>query len=237
VSIESAVRRPKPGGIDLQAFLGNLPMFSEMSREELDRIAAFTFPSYVAKGEAVFHAGDPCTGFHIVIYGQVKLGFNSPQGGEKVIEIIGPGQSFGEALMFLEKPYIVFARSLHDTMLLHVAKHCVFSELTRDPAFSRKMLSGLSRRLHGLVKDVEAYSLRSSAERVIGYLLRDEESPAEVELTAGKSVVASRLNMTPEHFSRVLHELSSAGLIEVEGRTVRILDLGGLRGYGISQVS
>ena len=50
-------------------------------------------------------------------------------------------------------------------------------------------------------------------------------------------MVASRLNMTPEHFSRVLHELSAAGLIEVDGRTVRILDLEGLRGYGISQVS
>jgi len=45
-------------------------------------------------------------------------------------------------------------------------------------------------------------------------------------------VVASRLNMTPEHFSRVLHELSSAGLIEVDGRTVRIIDLEGLRGFG-----
>ncbi len=109
----------------------------------------------------------------------------------------------------------------------------LFSELERDPAFSRKMLSGLSRRLHGLVKDVEAYSLRSSAERVIGYLLRDDETPAEVQLSAGKSVVASRLNMTPEHFSRVLHELSAAGLIEVDGRTVRILDLEGLRGYRV----
>ena len=218
---------------NVPAILGKLPMFSEMNAGELDRIATFTLPSRIAKGEAVFHAGDPCTGFHIVVYGQVKLGFHSPQGGEKVVEIIGPGQSFGEALMFLEKPYIVFARSLADTMLLHVAKQCVFSELERDPAFSRKMLSGLSRRLHGLVKDVEAYSLRSSAERVIGYLLRDEDAPAQVELSAGKSVVASRLNMTPEHFSRVLHELQASGLIEVDGRTVRILDLQGLRGYRV----
>ncbi len=53
-----------------------------------------------------------------------------------------------------------------------------------------------------------------------------------MELSAGKSVVASRLNMTPEHFSRVLHELQSAGLIEVDGRMVRILDVERLRGYG-----
>jgi CRP-like cAMP-binding protein len=221
---------PSPGNV--QSILGKLPMFSMMSAGEIERIAAHTLPSRYAKGEAVFHAGDPCTGFWLVVYGQVKLGFHSPSGGEKVVEIMGPGQSFGEALMFLEKPYIVFAKALADTLLLHVARHCVFSEIERDPAFARKMLSGLSRRLHGLVMDVEAYSLRSSAERVIGYLLRDEDAPAEVELSAGKSVVASRLNMTPEHFSRVLHDLSAAGLIEVDGKRVRILDADGLRRYG-----
>ena len=233
MSTPIAFGRPKPAAGNVPAILGNLPMFSAMNADEIGRVAAHTLPSRYSKGETVFHAGDPCTGFHIVVYGQVKLGFHSPQGGEKVVEIISPGQSFGEALMFLDKPYIVYAQALADTMLLHVAKHCVFTEIERDPAFARKMLSGLSRRLHSLVQDVEAYSLRSSAERVIGYLLRDEEAPAEVELSAGKSVVASRLNMTPEHFSRVLHELSAAGLIAVEGKTVRILNAEGLRSYRV----
>ena len=152
-----------------------------------------------------------------------------------MVEIIRPGQSFGEALMFLEQPYIVFAQALSDTMLLHVAKHAVFEELARDPGFARHMLSGLSRRLHDLVRDVEAYTLRSGQERVIGYLLADPASiaggsePVEVHLSAGKSVIASRLNMTPEHFSRILHELSAAGLIEVNGPMVRIPDLARLR--------
>jgi CRP-like cAMP-binding protein len=165
----------------------------------------------------------------------VKLGFTSPQGAEKVVEIIGPGQSFGEALMFLEKPYIVFARALEDCMLLHISKRVMFEELRREPEFARKVISGLARRLHGLVKDVEAYTLRSGAERVIGYLLRDAPSNGggnvtTITLNAGKSVIASRLNMTPEHFSRILHELQSDGLIEVNGRSIRIPDLARLSG-------
>ena len=56
------------------------------------------------------------------------------------------------------------------------------------------------------------------------------EPQPKVELSAGKSVIASRLNMTPEHFSRILHDLSAAGLIAVEGRSVRVLDLERLRG-------
>jgi len=221
--------------IKIQAFLANLPMFSEMRAEELDRIAAATLPVYAAKGEAVCQTGDPCTGFHVVVYGEVKLGFTSPQGVEKVVEIVRPGQSFGEALMFLDKPYIVYAQALADSMLLHVSKQTVLDELARDPSFARRMLSGLSRRLHGLVRDVEAYTLRSSHERVIGYLLAETPDgaaggAAEVRLTPGKSVIASRLNMTPEHFSRILHDLAASGLIEVDGRLVRIRDLARLRG-------
>jgi CRP-like cAMP-binding protein len=228
----------KPLQIKTQAFLANLPMFSEMSAEEIDRIAAATLPVHVAKGESVFNTGDACVGFHIVVYGQVKLGFTSPQGIEKVVEIVSPGQSFGEALMFLDKPYIVFAQALSDAMLLHVAKHAVLEELARDPQFARRMISGLARRLHGLVRDVEAYTLRSGQERVIGYLLADvadstgNGKPVEVHLTPGKSVIASRLNMTPEHFSRILHDLAASGLIEMNGRSVRIPDLERLRRGG-----
>jgi CRP-like cAMP-binding protein len=97
------------------------------------------------------------------------------------------------------------------------------------------MLAGLARRVHSLVRDVEAYSLRSGQERVIGYLLADAADvsvngkPVEVHLTPGKSVLASRLNMTPEHFSRILHDLNAAGLIEMNGRAIRIPDLERLR--------
>ncbi len=228
-------RRGRQPTIKVQAFLANLPMFSEMSPTELDRVAGGTQVHHVAKGETVFRTGDACVGFHVVVYGQVKLGFTSPQGVEKVVEIIRPGSSFGEALMFLDKPYIVFAQALADSLLLHVAKRTVLEELEREPGFARRMLSGLSRKLHGLVRDVEAYTLRSGAERVIGYLLRDvsdglSEGSVEVSLSPGKSVIASRLNMTPEHFSRILHELGNDGRIEIHGRMVRIPDLGRLRG-------
>ncbi|MBM4219868.1 MAG: cyclic nucleotide-binding domain-containing protein [Gammaproteobacteria bacterium] len=234
--MDAPARKQRHPAIKVQAFLAKLPMFSEMSADEVDRVALATLPQYFDKGQAIVQTGDPCTGFHVVVYGQVKLGFTSPQGIEKVVEIVRPGQSFGEALMFLEKPYIVFAEALADTMLLHVAKHAVFDELARDPGFARRMLSGLARRLHGLVRDVEGYTLRSGQERIIGYLLADvpedrSSGPATVYLSAGKSVVASRLNMTPEHFSRILHDLADAGLIEINAREVRIPDLARLRGH------
>lgn len=226
--------RPK---ITTQAFLSSLPLFKELGPTELARIAAGTTEMHVSRGEIIFNRGDPCVGFHLVVYGQVKLAFISPQGGEKVVEIIAPGFSFGEALMFMGTPYIVMAQTLSDSLLLHVSQKVVFDEIEREPAFARKMLAGLSRRLHGLIGDVASYSLQSGTERVIGYLLRQDEPRAEANdpyvlaLPTSKAVVASRLNVTPEHFSRILHELTTKGLINVDGREIRILDVANLRNY------
>ncbi len=213
-------------------FLSKLPLFNDLEPVELERIASHTTEMHVPRGETIFHQGDPCNGFHTVVYGRIKLAFSSPHGSEKVVEIIGPGNSFGEALMFMDKAYIVAAQALVDSMLIHVSKPAVLEELERSPGFARKMLAGMSRRLHGLICDVEAYSLNSGTQRVIGYLLKEaQQDGEEVRLHASKAIVASRLNLTPEHFSRILHDLTEQQLIAVHGRDITIPDLGKLRDY------
>ncbi|RZI42780.1 Crp/Fnr family transcriptional regulator [Herbaspirillum sp. HC18] len=219
--------------ISAKDFLNKLPLFNEIAPDQLEHIAASVTERHAARGEIIFRRGDPCVGFHIVIYGQVKLAFTSPDGNEKVVEIIGPGLSFGEALMFVEKPYIVTAQALADSLLLHVPKQAVFDELEHDTKFARKMLAGLSRRLHGLICDVEAYSLSSGTQRVIGYLLKADD-PADgdkITLQVAKTILASRLNLTPEHFSRILHDLADKQMIGIEGRNITILDIEKLRAY------
>lgn len=222
----------------VHAILANLPLFKQMGPEEIDRIAQNTRELHTTRGEIVFQRGDPSQGFYVVVHGQLKLAFSSPQGVEKVVHLVGPGKTFGEAVMFMGMPYPVYAQALTDSLLLHISKTTVFEWIERDPVFCRKMLAGLSSRLHSLIGDVEAYSLRSCAQRVIGYLLQhDCDNPGSckdlhVNLPASKTVIASRLNISPETFSRVLHDLSAAGLINVKGKDVAILDMDKLRAYG-----
>ena len=225
-----------PRAIKVEEFLRNLPLFRDLSAGEVDRIAASTSQVRVPAGSILFRKGDSCAGFYVVVYGQVKLAFGASDGSEKVVEILGPGQSFGEAVMFLDKPYAVFAETLTDSLLVHVGRAVILQELERSPDFARRMLGGLAHRLHRIVGDLEGYSLKSGTQRVIGYLLRDvaggQTGPKiEVTLPATKSVIASRLSITREHFSRILHELSDAGLIKVSGRSIRFLDLERLRKY------
>lgn len=221
--------------INIEALLTHVPLFNGLASEEIARIARGTREIHASKGDILFHKGDPCNGFHLLVYGQIKLAFTSSQGTEKVVEILGQGQSFGEALMFLEKPYIVFAQALTDSLLLHVSKAAVFEELQRDHNLCRKMLAGMAMRLHELMNDVESYSLHSGKQRIIGYLLRelsdDELNGINIAITlpTNKGVIASRLNLTQEHFSRILHELTELGLIVVEGRKIHIPSVANLR--------
>lgn len=223
--------------IDIPAVLRRLPLFHEVSAEQLEHLATATREKRLQKGEMLFQRGDPAKGFYVVVFGQVKLAFSSAQGNEKVVDILGPQQTFGEAVMFMDRPFPVFAQALADSMVLHVSRNAVFELLERDASFARHMLAGLSMRLHALVQDVESLSLRSSAQRLIGYLLQqcgDVERAAgsiECDLPTSKQVIASRLNLTPETFSRILHDLAGAGLITVHGRHIEIRDLNRLRQY------
>lgn len=200
----------------------------------------------------------PCEEFHVTVSGQIKLFALSPSGQEKIIELAGPGVSFAEALMFTDKPYIINAQALSDSLVLSVEKCAVVREIENDSKFAMRMLAGISRRLHGLVHDVQTYALHNGMQRVIGYLLnslpedasdaaamalanagcRSSKTPQKprelvVSLPVSKATIASRLSITPEYFSRVLHDLEAAGLIVIDKREIRIPDTGLLANHNM----
>lgn len=215
--------------------LSHTPLFQALASEQLTQISEGTQIVRLDKGEILFHAGETPTGLYVVAFGQIKLLITSPLGDEKVVEIITPNQSFGEAVMFLQRPYPVTAVALADALLLKIPQLHVDHILSTTPSFAKLMLAGLSLRLRSLVQDVESYSMRSSAQRVIGYLLQHcpenclEET--EVDLPTSKLVIASRLNLTPETLSRVFQELSRNKLINVHGRSIQIPCAQRLREY------
>jgi CRP/FNR family transcriptional regulator, dissimilatory nitrate respiration regulator len=221
--------------IDTEALLARMPLFQDLPHERILELAEHSRGKRLPKGEMLFQKGDPAHGFYVVVYGQVKLAFPSSSGNEKVVDIIGAQQSFGEAVMLAQHVYPVFAQALADTLLVFVSREAVFALLENEPAFARRMLIGLAMHNHSLVHDIESYTLRTSAQRVIGYLL--EHCPREcsaleaieIHLPTSKQITASRLNLTPETLSRIFHDLMEAGLIDMVGKRIRIHSIQRLR--------
>ena len=223
---------------NIPGFLRAQALFVDVDEAALCRLAAACRLMHVTRAQPVLWAGRACEAFFIVIEGQVRLYMAAPNGNEKVIELVGPGQSFAEALVFLERPCPINAQALSDTVLLQVPRQAVMAELQLDAGFALRMLSGMSRRLHGLVQDLQAGALQSGLQRVVGYLLRDVDpgkpGPAVVSLPAAKATVASLLSLTPEYFSRVLHELEAAGLLEIDKRDIRLREPAALARHAAS---
>jgi len=217
--------------VSIETHLKNGLIFNELADEEIDLIAKGTRELRCAKGSTIFHRGDACTGFHTVVFGQVKLSVTSSQGVEKIVEIVQQGQSFGEATMFLEQPYVVSAQAHTSSLLLHISKAAVCRSMERDHRTMRKMLGSLALQTHHLMLDVEGYSLLTGKQRTIRYLLgqlANAEPGSEsvsFDLSVRKGAIASRLNLTQEHFSRILHELSEDDLVRVDGRHLTVPSL------------
>jgi CRP/FNR family transcriptional regulator, dissimilatory nitrate respiration regulator len=220
--------------IPMGELLLNLPLFNGLDEEELECIRTEFGQLDVSRGTTLYRRGDPCSGIHVVVSGQVKVALGTADGAEKVVELAGPGQTLGETAVFLDRPHKTSAETLSDCRLLYIAKENVFAAVRNHPGFAQRIIASLSHRLDRFISDLESLTLHSGTERVVSYLLSRLDGAAArthvaVMLPASKGVIASRLSLTQEHFSRILHDLTSIDLIRVDGRYITIPNVDQLR--------
>lgn len=221
--------------VSAQSHLTRMPLFAGLSVDVIERIAHKVVPITVLKSHALFHAGDNCKGMYLVVFGQFKRVFTSFVGAEKVVEIIQQGESLGEAIMLAEKKnHITSAYALQDSLVLHVPTAAILAELNNDPKLTARMIIVLAKQNVRFMNDIESYALQSATQRIIGYFAKEIPDDAikadelELELQVHKGVIASMLNITQEHFSRILSDLSARGLILISGRSIRIPSISNL---------
>jgi len=221
----------------LSSLLESLPLFQGLTRESAERLAQRARERRLERNEILFQKGDASHSLFAVIYGQIKLALPAINGNEKVVELAGPRQCFGESALLSENPSPVLAQAVADTLLLQIPGESIHELLDSEPVFARRMLTCLAQRTQLLIQDVETYTQQSGAQRVISFLQQhclddsDSNDCIAITLPAPKQVIASRLNLTPETLSRILHDLMAANLIAVQGKTITINSLRQLQAY------
>lgn len=222
----------------LLRLVGGIPLFSQLPSDALESFTRRLHERQIPRNSLLFSRGDPADGFYYVLSGIISLGFITEAGDEKVVELIRPGGTFGEAAMLLHGTYPVTATTLQDCRLLCFPLEPFDDLLLEYPAVARQMIGSLSQRLHGLVRQMEDLRTHTARERVISFLLQQLKPGAplrSVELDTTRQCLASFLNITPETLSRVLHQLEEDRLIEIERHSIRVLDLEALQrmlGFG-----
>ena len=221
--------------------LAGMTLFKGRDAKTRGRLAGGAALLTVPRGHIVFREGDPCAGLHVVVSGQIKLLLHAGNGHEKVFDVIGADAGFGESALFLDLPHQVAAEAIIDSQVVLLARTVLLREIAVNSDLAMRVIRVLAQRIRCRTHDIKTYVLFSGTQRVISHLLHeipDEtgvSGEVEVTLSTRKGIIASRLNLTQEHFSRILHGLTSAALIEVEGQRVRIPDVRRLRSCVVSQ--
>ena len=204
-------------------------LFSDISTEEADAVAAFTAVKRVDKGEYLFHEGQASRGFYIVQRGGISIQRSNAAGRTQVMHVFRPGESFAEGSLAHEKGYPADALAVEESQVLLVRKEEMLEMLRRQPEFALRILGQMNDRLRILVAQLEDMTSKSLETRLANWLLkrcpdRRDERPARIELAIAKRVLASELGSSSENFSRMLATFRKERLIEVKGRVVTVVN-------------
>jgi len=205
----------------------HLYLFEQLSDTELGRVLEHATLITLQSGNTLFSQGDVCRNFYVVHSGMMKLFRSSPDGSEKIMELVGTGQMFAEAVMFVGR-FPVHAVAVEDTTLFAFDCKDFRVQLHDNIELCFRLMASMSRRMHGLINEIDQLTLHSGTERLVRYLLDqippDVKQAPSIRLLVPKQTIASRLGIKPETFSRVLAKLRHDGLIEVHDDTIVLKD-------------
>ena len=191
--------------------LGGLPLFEPLSPDERERLAAGCRMRTFARGATLFREGERADGMHIVLCGVVKVVRFAPDGREMVLHLV--------------------RKAVDDVETLFLPADALFTLVTENPEMALRMLAALSLRLRMFAHKLAAQGQGGAACRLATYLLHRRQIGGGdcIRLGVSREVLANLLGLARETLSRQLSRFSEAGLVELRGKDIVILDVPALQ--------
>lgn len=220
-------------------FISSHHLFSALTDEEFKLLISSAKTFKVEPLENIFHQGDDANRFYLVLQGHLKLYRTSPNGQEKVVELVRKGNTFAEALMFNSKPfYPVAAQAVSASELIAFDNDTYLKILKSNPEAGIAIMANMSIRLHNDLNEIEMLSVENAKNRLLLFLLQNIQdkngNEGIIELDIPKRTLASLLSIQPETFSRLLKKMTKEGLIEEQRGHIRIINIEAL--YAASDI-
>lgn len=211
--------------------LTDIPLFAELTIEELRQITAISRLVNYKEGEFVFHEGDEFKGIFIVLKGLVKIFKISPQGKEYILHLLRKPNLFGDVPLFTGGDCPASVQIMKDATLLFIPKNEFMQLLKKNPDLSFKIMTGFAKRLKSITVKAEDLSLKEVINRLADYIVKGIYSNHNADLPEpffkiplSNPTLAAYLGTIPETISRAMKKLKDSEIIRVHGRTVFVED-------------
>jgi CRP-like cAMP-binding protein len=216
--------------MDILKMIGTVALFQGVSAERLKSLAERANYKNFKAGELVIGETDPIRAFYVVVSGQMKLYKSSAEGKEQTLYLLGAGEPFGMCTAFATDSFPASVRALSESAVLIIPGQAMEAIAAQEPTLLLNIIQVLSKRLKESMTLIESLALMEIPQRLASFLLHDlgkegQHGKSHVQLTITHRELAKILGSTPEALSRALKKMARDGLIEIDGRTISVLNL------------
>ncbi|QGP92895.1 Anaerobic regulatory protein [Neomoorella glycerini] len=219
-------------------FLRQVPVFADLSPEELQHIASLAIFRRYRKNMYIFMEGEPGDAIYFVKKGAIKLFQVLEDGREKILHFVREGEIFAEVLLFEGGPYPATAETLEDTEVGIIRNADMERLLSRHGEMAVKIIKVMSRRLRQAQEHIRDLALKGAYGRLASTLLqlaRDYGTPREdgvtIDLNLSQQELASLIGTSRETVARILSDFKRLGAVGVERQRITILSPQKLAGW------
>lgn len=214
-------------------YLKSFPLFAEMTEEELSEIHQLLEIRTYPDGKTLFFQGDRGEGVYFLKKGKIKAIKSSPDGSEQILEILQPGDVFGEVVLFGIEEYPATTVAIGEVEVSFLSIANFRNYFNENPQIGWGMLRVMALKLKRAQHKIKNLGLRDTKGRVatllIDLLYEFGDSQEEIKLDINRQEMASFIGTTRETVSRTLSEFKNEGLIDIEGNKIYIRDIKGLK--------
>ena len=226
---------------DTVSYLQTLPLFVGVGENLIKNFVEHSQFHNHKTGDSLFFQDEPIEWFYVILSGWVKLYRTTQDGHEAIFDMLTSSQLCGETAILDGEDYPFSATVVEDAEVIRIPANILNAAIKEDNKMAYAMLKAVARYRNQQTREIESLTLQNASQRIGCYLLRlcrvGVAEPVAIKLPYDKSMIAARLGMKPETFSRALKKLREETEIHVEGGTVIVPTLQCLSSFACSGCS
>ncbi|TMJ49077.1 MAG: Crp/Fnr family transcriptional regulator [Alphaproteobacteria bacterium] len=209
------------------------PIFCDLEPEALDQLCRYAKHITLKRGASIFCKGDPGNSLFAVISGTVKISISSPDGRNAILNLIGPGEIFGDIAVLDGAPRSADATANTNCEFFVIDRREFLPFVRSQPALSMKFIELLCARLRWTSEQVEQIILQNLpgrlASALIGLTEKRKLEPANQTIAITQQEISEMVGMTRESINKQLRAWAARKWVRLEHGAIVVLDVGSLR--------
>lgn len=216
-------------------YLKHIRLFDGISPSDMQEMEKITRMEEVKKRQPLYLPGDPSSSVYLLKKGRVKIANSAPSGKEVTFEILEPGEVFGELEVLEDTPRSTSAEALDDTLICVIPRKDFDQYLAMHPNVTVKLTKLIGLRLRKIQSRVEDLVFRDVPARLAHLLLElsktdgvTDKQGIRLKAKLTHQEMANLIGCSRETVSTIMGQFRDDGLIQMDGRTITILNEKGL---------